>query len=140
MANLTRYGFFDDAFGDLMKGFMIRPIGFEAPAELKIRLDVNETDKAYKVRADIPGVKKEEIKVSVEGGMVSISAEVQKRSEEKKDGKLLRSERYEGMVSRSFQLPQDVDAAGAQASYKDGVLDLVLPKKAGAATKQITVN
>jgi len=101
---------------------------------------VKEDDKAFTVHAEIPGVKKEDIHVDVEGDHVSVRAEVKQEKEEKKGEKVIYSERSYGMVSRSFTLPVDVDAQGAKADYKDGMLNLVLPKKAGASTKQITVN
>jgi HSP20 family protein len=108
---------------------------------LDMRLDVSEKDNAYVVKADIPGVKKEDINVRIDGNMVQIDAEV-KREKESKDeaGKVLRSERYYGTVSRTFSLGQDVDEAKADAKYVDGVLTLELPKKASAAAKKLTVH
>jgi len=138
MTNLAHYNPFDDVFGDFAKGFMVKPFMFEGQPDLQIKVDVKEDEKAYTIRADIPGVKKEDIKVTVEGNQVDIRAEVKKESE-KKDGKVLRSERYEGMVARSFQLPYEVDMAGAQAKYQDGVLDLVLPKKKGGKAAQLSI-
>lgn len=138
MANLTRYNMFDDVLNDFAKGFMVKPFHIEGEPELQIKVDVKEDDKAYTIRADIPGVKKEDIKVTVDGGRVDIRAEVKKESE-KKEGKTLRSERYEGMVARSFELPHEADMSGAQAKYKDGVLELVLPKKAGSKSAQLSV-
>jgi HSP20 family protein len=91
------------------------------------------------VRADIPGVKKEDIQVSVEGDQVSLSAEVKQEKEEKKGEKTIYSERSYGMASRSFTLPTDVDAQGAKAEYKDGVLNLTLPKKANGSSKRIAI-
>ena len=87
MANLTRVEDFDDLFSDMMKGFFVRPMSLpfrtEAGNDLSIRLDVHENDQAYKVSADIPGVNKDDIKVTVDGGLVTISA-VQSRQSEKK--------------------------------------------------------
>lgn len=142
MANIQRYGYggtLDDVFGDLMKGFWVKPVAFPGDGELKMKLDVKEDDKAYTIHAEIPGVKKEDINVDVDGGQVSIRAEV-KRESEKKDGeKVLHSERYYGMVSRSMSLPSEVDPQGAKAEYKDGVLQLTLPKKAAKSTRRVTV-
>jgi HSP20 family protein len=84
-------------------------------------------------------VKKEDIHVDVDGGQISIRAEVKRESEKKEGGKLLHSERYYGMVSRSMSLPSEVDAQGAKAEYKDGVLQLTLPKKAAKSTRRVTV-
>ncbi|OFZ98125.1 MAG: heat-shock protein Hsp20 [Betaproteobacteria bacterium RIFCSPLOWO2_02_67_12] len=141
MANIQRYGgLLDDFFGDFDKGFWVKPYAMPGEPALKMKVDVKETDKAYTVHADIPGVVKDDIQVDVNGDQVSIRAEV-KREKEKKDGeKLLHSERYYGMVSRSFTLPTDVDAQGAIANYKDGVLELTLPKKAGAQTRRLAIH
>jgi HSP20 family protein len=139
MANLTPYGSIDDFFREVMPGFLVRPLKIDGEAELSIKLDVKENGDAYRVRADIPGVKKEDIQVTVDGSVVTLRAEVKKEKEEKKGDKVLCSERYEGMVSRSFQLPADIDMAKAVASYKDGVLELTLPKQAGTASRTLAV-
>jgi HSP20 family protein len=138
MANITRY----DPFGDLddfFKGFFVRPVAFEGEKAMQIKVDVKENDGAYTVHADIPGVKKEDIHVTVEGNMVSISAETKSEKEEKKGEKVIRSERYVGKVSRSFSLGSDIDEAKAQAKYTDGVLELTLPKKTSSASKKLAV-
>lgn len=146
MANLTRYDPFSelarfDPFGDdFFKGFILRPVFRGLEAEPQIKVDVSEEDKAYVVKAEIPGVKKEDIQVSIDGNRVSISAEVKKEKEEKEGKRVVRSERYYGKVSRSFSLDQEVDQATAQAKYADGVLALTLPKKAGAGVKQLTIS
>jgi len=137
MANLTRYDPFGD-LDDLFKGFMLRPVQLEQQVP-QIKMDVKESDGTYVVRADIPGVKKEDIKVNVDGNVVSISAEVKQEKEEKEGGRVIRSERFRGEVSRSFSLGQDVDEGAAQAKYTDGVLELTLPKKSGARQNKIVV-
>ena len=105
-----------------------------------MRVDVTEQDNAYEVKADIPGVKKEDINVRIDGNVVQIDAEVKRESESKdKGGKVLRSERYYGTVSRTFSLADDVDEGKADATYADGVLTLQLPKKATAAARKVTV-
>ena len=139
MANLTRYDPFGD-LDDMFKGFMLRPVRLDQQApQMQIKMDVKENDTAYVVRADIPGVKKEDIKVDVEGNMVSISAEVKQEKEQKEGGRVIRSERYYGSMSRSFSLGQDVDEKTANAKYTDGVLELTLPKKAGSRQAKIVV-
>jgi len=142
MANIQRYGYggmLDDVFGDLMKGFWVKPVAFPGDGELKMKLDVKEDDKAYTIHAEIPGVQKQDISIDVDGGQVSIRAEV-KRESEKQDGeKVLHSERYYGMVSRSMSLPTEVDAQAAKAEYKDGVLNLTLPKKAAKSARRVTI-
>lgn len=148
MANITRFDPFKELarlepFGnmeDLFKGFMLRPVFRGLEAEPQIKVDVSEEDKAYLVKAEIPGVKKEDIHVSIDGNQVTISAEVKKEKEEKEGKRVIRSERYYGKVYRSFSLDQEVDQGGAQAKYADGVLEVTLPKKPGTAAKQITVS
>ena len=139
MANITRYTPFEDLFNDLTRGFWVKPVALPGGEELKIKLDVKEDDKAYTVHADIPGVKKDDIQVEVHGDQVSIRAEVKQDKEEKKGEKLLHTERYYGMVSRSFSLPGEVDDKATVARYKDGVLDLTLPKKAGNGSHRVSV-
>jgi HSP20 family protein len=118
------------------------PVAFDADLSApKLRIDVSENDTAYTVKADIPGVKKEDIKVRIDNNMVQIDAEMKEEKETKgKGGKVLRSERYYGAVSRSFSLAQDVDDAKSQATYADGVLTLELPKRAVARSKQLAVH
>lgn len=109
--------------------------------ELDIRVDVMEKDGAFKVRADLPGVKKEDINVRIDGNIVQIDAETKKDKDVKDEGgKLLRCERYYGSVSRTFSLAQDVDEAKAVARYEDGVLTLDLPKKATTASKRLAIS
>jgi HSP20 family protein len=139
MANITRYTPFEDLFNELGKGFWLKPVSIPGGEELKMKVDVKEDEKAYTVHADIPGVKKEDIQVEVHGDQVSIRAEVRKEKEEKKGEKLIHSERYYGMVGRSFSLPTEVDEKGTVAKYNDGVLDLTLPKKSGNGSKRISV-
>ena len=126
----------DDAFRSLM-----RPWRLEVPeAAPRIRLDLVEDDASYTVKAEIPGVKKEDIDIRVDGNMVTISAEVKTDREEKGNGgRVLRRERQEGYASRSFSLACPVDEAKVLANYKDGVLALTLPKKAGTANKRIAI-
>ena len=140
MANLTRFNPVDDAFDDLFRGVFMRPVRMEGVPEVQIRMDVKEDDKGYTVHAEIPGVKKDDIHVSIDGNQVSISAEVKNEKEEKEGEKVLRSERYYGKVSRAFTLGQDVDEDAASARYDNGVLELALPKKAAARAKKLTVN
>ena len=139
MANILRYNPADDTFDDLFRGFFMRPVRFEGQQEVQIKVDVSEDEKAYTVHAEIPGVKKEDIHVTIDGGQVAISAEAKNEKEVKEGEKVLRSERYYGKVSRTFTLAQDVDEATAQAKYNDGVLELRLPKRVTAKTKKLTI-
>lgn len=111
--------------------FRFRPCLQTFDAEPAIRMDVAESDDAYRIKAEIPGVKKDDIKVSIDGNQVSISAQVRQEKEEKKDEKVVRRERYFGEQMRSFTLAHDIDQGKASARYRDGVLELTLPKKAG---------
>lgn len=118
----------------------LSPAAFEGEAALKMRIDVSENAQGYTVKADIPGVKKEDINVRVEGNMVRIDAEARSEKEIKGDGdKVLRSERQYGAISRSFSLAQDVDAGRVQAKYADGVLTLQLPKAAAPDSRRIAI-
>ncbi len=128
-ALISRGNLFDDFFRDVAPGFFIKPLhGDPLPNASQIKVDVKELDGLYTVNAEVPGVGKEDIHVSLDGSVVTLRAEV-KQEDSSKDEKLLRSERYFGSVSRSFQLPQDIDPNQAKAKYDNGVLTLTLPKK-----------
>jgi len=124
---------------EVFKNFNLAPWS-SVNAEPRIKVDVSETDTEYAIKADIPGAKKEDIKVMVDGNQVSIDVEVKKENEENKDGSVIRSERYYGRQCRSFSLSQDVDDTKAEAKYNNGVLELTLPKKPGTKNKQLTIN
>jgi len=138
-SGLTRFDPLGD-FDDMFKGFTFKPVLRGMEAEPQMKIDVSEEDKSYLVKAEIPGVSKDDIHVSVDGNQVSISAEVKKEKEEKQGKKILRSERYYGNVYRSFTLGQEVDQGSAKAKYSDGVLELMLPKKPGSTAKQLIVS
>lgn len=139
MSDLTRYRSLDDMLGELAKGFWVKPMTLPGGPELKMKLDLSESEKSYSVKADIPGVKKEDIHVDIDGNTVSIRAEARRESEEKEGGRIVHSERHYGALSRSFMLPVEVDTQGASAEYKDGVLRLTLPKKTGASGRRLNV-
>lgn len=103
------------------------------------RMDVHETDQAYIVKAEIPGVKKDDIKVDVDGNQVSISARAEQVTDEKTE-KMLHSERSWGQYFRSFTLPQLVDDAQANAEYHDGILEVTLPKRAGGSATTLQIH
>jgi HSP20 family protein len=103
-------------------------------------MDVTENDKEYQVLAELPGVKKEEISITINGNEVSVSAEVKHEKVVKDDETVLRAERYYGSIQRAFSLGQEVDEATAEAKYNNGVLELTLPKKSVAAAKRIAVH
>ena len=146
MRNITRYDplsfsrtspFAD--LDDLFKGFFVRPVAFEGQTPMQIKIDVKENNGTYTVHADIPGVKKEDIHVQIEGNQVAISAETQVDKEEKEGERVLRSERYRGKIARSFTLENEIDESKAEAKYSDGVLELTLPKKAGTAGRTLSI-
>lgn len=140
MSNLRTYNLFPmDPVDELFSGFFKPVRGHEALQAPQIRVDVNEKEDAFVVKADIPGIRKEDIDVSVNGNSLTISAEVKKETDEKKDGKVLRSERYYGVATRSMSFGNDVDATAAKAKYENGVLELTLPKKASQQTKRLAV-
>ena len=140
MNALTRFERLDDLFPEMVRRFM-RPtqMNFDAPGE--IRVDVSETDKDYQVRAEIPGAKKEDIRISIDRNFVSISAEVKQEKEEKSGNGVhsLVKEMYYGRASRGFSLAQEVDEAASVAKYEDGVLKLTLPKRKDAASKTLAI-
>jgi HSP20 family protein len=141
MANLTRYDPFSTNLDDLFKGMFLRPVrlDLEGSEVVQIKLNVTRSDGAYQVEAEMPGVKKEDIQVSVDGAMVTISGEVKKEKEEKKGDQVIRSERYIGRVERSFSLPQEIDEGSVNAKYTDGVLKLTLPLREKSKAKAIQI-
>ncbi|WP_284614794.1 Hsp20/alpha crystallin family protein [Aquabacterium humicola] len=139
MSALTRLERFDEFFPELFRR-MSRPLAMpDMPGEIKI--DVTENDKDYQVRAEIPGAKKEDIRVTVDGNFVSIAAEVRREKEEKeqKTGRTLVKETYQGSVSRGFSLASEIDQKGIVAKLEDGVLKLTLPKREGAGARTIPI-
>lgn len=140
MASIARFNPFDETLNDLFRGFLVRPVSYDSPtAPAQFRVDVAENDSAYTLRAEIPGVNKEDIGVTIDGETVAISAEVKNEKEVKNGERVLRSERYYGKVYRAFALGQAVDETGVNAKYANGVLVLTLPKKAAVQAKRITI-
>ena len=130
-------GFFDDFFRDLSPAFYVKPLhGDPLPSPAQIKIDVQENEGAYTVQAEVPGVPKDDIHVALDGNVVTLRAETKQEDSSRKDDKVLRSERYFGEVSRSFQLPVEIDTASASAKYDNGVLSLTLPKKRPAGGVQ----
>jgi len=138
---ISRGGLLDDFFREVAApGFLVKPLHGDAlPAAAQIRIEIKETDKAFAVHAEIPGVNKEDIHVSVEGSVVTLRAEIKQHDSQTEGEKVLRSERYYGAVSRSFQLPVDIDEAAAKAKYENGVLLLTLPKKVSGQLQRLTI-
>lgn len=145
MANLTRFEPFRELarfepFGDMDDWFRkmsLRPFLREGmEIEPQIKMDVKEVEGKYLVNAEIPGVNKDDIHVTIDGNRVSISAEVKKEKEEKEGEKVIRGERSYGMASRSFTLADEIDQSQVQAKYSNGVLELTLPKKPGSPSRK----
>ena len=136
MSNIIRR----DPFEDLFRGFFVRPVDFGGNTEApQMRVDVKENPESFSVNAELPGISKDDVHVHIDGPVVSISAERKESKEEKEGERVLRTERYYGKVSRSFQLGQEVDESRASAKFVDGVLELNLPKKAEVQAKRLTI-
>jgi HSP20 family protein len=121
------------------KGFGMRPFSMESEAPSLIKIDLTENDTTYTVRAEIPGMKKEDVKVQVDGNRVSISAETKQEKEEKEGERVICRELYQGSSYRSFTLGSDVDENKSHAKFENGVLELTLPKKNGKTSKQLEI-
>ena len=131
---LTRL--FDDAFDRVFGPVpFINTVASRSPA-----LDVAESDRAYTVKLEMPGVAKEDVKVSIEGRQVSVQAQTQ-RQEERKDGeRVVYRERSVASYARTFTLPAEIDQAESGARLEHGVLTLTLPKRGARNAAQITVS
>jgi len=142
MVNITRFSPLEDAFENLFRGVPVwlTDPQTRAPAPTQFRMDVTENDKEYQVLAELPGVNKDEISITINGNQVAVSAEVKHEKDVKSGGTVLRSERYYGKIQRAFALGQEVDESTAQAKYNDGVLELTLPKKTATAGKRLAVH
>jgi HSP20 family protein len=143
MVNITHSNPIDEAFQQLFRGSF--PVWLPAPetrtpAPTQFRIDVSENDKEYHVLADMPGVRKEEISVTINGNEVIVSAEVKHEKDVKNGITMLRAERYYGRILRELAFSEDIDEVKAEAKYTDGVLELTLPKKNGAAAKKLAVS
>ncbi len=139
MGSLRPFSLFEPDVHGVLKG-AFPPMWMTSEAmPPTIKVDVAETPERYSVKADMPGVAKEDIRVDVDGNVVSIAAEVRREKVDEKDGKVLRSERYVGTMSRAFTLPVDVDVGRAEATYADGVLTLQLPKTTGQPAHRVPI-
>ena len=131
-------GDFDELFGRFFESpWAIQDADSKAFAPA---VDVSENENEYRVKADIPGVKKEDLNVSVQDGILTISAESKFEDEEKKEGRVIRQERRYGKYSRSMRLGKDVDTSNVKAEYRDGVLELTLPKVEEVKPKKIAID
>ncbi len=137
---MTRSRLFDDFFNDFPSGYFVRPLhGDPLPSLGQIKIDVKDNGDAFVVHADMPGVNKEDLHVDIEGQMVCLRAEVNQLDQHAKEDEAVHTERYSGVVSRSFSLPTDVDKEKAKAKYENGVLTLTLPKAQTTKSRRLKV-
>ena len=139
MAHIQLYHpFAEAAFDDLVRG-LFRPTRLEKGAHRSFRIDVTENEREFVVHAELPGVAKDAIQVTIEGDQVTIAAEVKRETERKEGERVLRTERYAGSLFRSFTLPAELDEQASEARFDAGVLELKLAKKAPAAGRKLTI-
>lgn len=136
MPELAPFDPFDDPGFSLLMPWRART-SERAP---QIRVDVSENDGHYKVMAEVPGVRKEDLDVQIDNNQINITVEVKKERETSENGHLLRSERRYGWIRRSLWLDAPVDQTKASARYHDGVLELTLPKKSVTATRRLEIS
>lgn len=139
MTRLSLYDPFAEVFPELFRG-VFQPAKASGGDALEIRVDVKESNGDYTVHAEMPGVKKDDINVQIDGNRVSISAEVRRESEKKEGERVLRSERYYGAVARTFSLASELDDTKASAKFENGVLTLTIPKKSAPAARRLTIS
>lgn len=140
MVNIARFDPFNELVDDLFKGFLVRPMVYEGREQpLRMKVDVSEANGGYVVTAELPGIRKEDIHVAIDGAQVTLAGELKREKQVAEGERVLHAERVYGKVSRSFSLPQEIDESQVEAKFRDGVLELTLPKKAAAARKQITI-
>jgi HSP20 family protein len=140
-APLARWGFFDNELDRMFDRFF-RPMPWpeEAAAEALVpAMDIVEREDEYVVRTNMPGIRKENIQITLEDGMLTIAGETRDEQVEKEKGRVIRQERHYGRYVRSLRLDTHVDEKKIKATYKDGVLELVLPKAEEVKPKKISV-
>jgi HSP20 family protein len=132
---------FDEVFSDFFNraGWPVVGRTTELPAAARARMDVIDKGDRYAVSMDLPGVRKEDIQVSVDGSRISIAAENKAEREVKNGERVLHTERFATSYARSFELPEEVTEEGADAAFDNGVLRLTLPKRAKVVSKRLTV-
>ena len=123
---------------ELLRGMGLQSMRTGLPTPMELRTDVHDVEGAYQVSVEIPGARKEDIEVDIDGRQVSISVETHGEKREEKD-KAIHTERYVGSAYRSFTLPEEVDRSKASARYEEGVMKLTLPKQGGAASHRVAV-
>ena len=142
MAKIVPFGrrsLIDELFGDINPGFFIRPLHGDALPS-KIKMEVKEDKENYTVVAELPGLKKEDIHVSVDQKILTISAEIQQEDKKTEDEQVIHSERYYGQISRSIELPTEIELSRAEAKYEQGILFMQFPKKTESSTHRLTIS
>lgn len=139
MPSLQLYDPFAETAVDSLFRSFFQPERGDRASPHGIRVEVTESDRGYAVQAELPGVKKDEIHVAIEGNQVTIAAEVKRAETTHKDARILRSERYYGNVYRSFTLPVELDESASHAKFENGILELDLVKKPATAGRKLTV-
>lgn len=138
MNALTRFERVDDMFPELFRRLW-RPMPMPADLPQDIRLNVSETDKAFTVKAEMPGAHKQDIRVTIDGDRLTISAEVKHEKEKKEGERVLMREMTQGSIARSVSLGFEIDEAESKAKFEDGILELMLPKRKPAKGRTIAV-
>ena len=135
-----RSGQFDN-FGDVLNGFFRLPLTHRSVRKDRIpAVDVAETDTAYQVKAELPGIRKEDLDVTVDDGVLTIKAEHNDNQEQTENGQLIRQERSYGKFVRSLRLGANVDEETITAEYRDGVLHITLPKAKEVQPRKVEVS
>ena len=138
MARLSVYDPFAEVFPEIFRGLLQQPARAQADVG-EIRIEVQENAQQYQVQAELPGVKKEDINVQVDGNRVSITAETRREAQAREGERLLRSERFYGAMARQFTLGTELDETAVQARFDNGLLMLTLPKKQLPAARRVTI-
>jgi HSP20 family protein len=136
------WSMFDEGFDNLFEGFF-RPMRVTTPfssgEHLTPAIDVTENDQVYSIKAELPGIKKEDIQITVQDGVLTISAESRADTVNKEGERVIRRERRYGKYSRSMTLNKQIDEGNVKATYNDGILELILPKKEEIKPQKINV-
>ena len=137
---MPRSRFFDEFFRDFPLGYSVTPLhGDPMLSPDKIKIDVKNNEKSFTVHAEMPGLNKDDIHVSVDGNVVTIQAEVKQYDADTEEGQVVHSERYHGAIARSFSLPTAVSESRVIAKYENGILTLNLPKETASGARKITI-
>ncbi|MBA4503360.1 Hsp20/alpha crystallin family protein [Marinobacterium marinum] len=135
--NVTR---FNSLFDDTFLNDFFRPLATRSNGDKVAAIDVHETENDYRVHVDMPGVKKEDVEISLDNGVLTVKGETRKESKEELDGKLIRQERHVGQFIRQLSVGADVDTQAVKAAFADGVLEITLPKRPAATEEGVKIS